>query len=88
MSDPVRNILGLNESDLHTDLERQLWALVKWQAERIEILERRVAELELALAKALKNSSTSSKPPSSDIVKPPKPPSSAPDGKRADNPAM
>lgn len=34
-------------------------------------LEARVAELESKLAKAQKNSSTSSKPPSSDIVKPP-----------------
>ncbi len=32
----------------------------------------RIAELELQLAKALKNSSNSSKSPSSDIVKPPK----------------
>jgi hypothetical protein len=31
----------------------------------------RIAELELQLAKALKNSSNSSKSPSSDIVKPP-----------------
>ena len=37
-------------------------------------LEARIAELEAQLAKARKNSSTSSKPPSSDIVKPPKPP--------------
>lgn len=38
----------------------------------IEKLTARIAELELALAKAKKDSSTSSKPPSSDIVKPPK----------------
>ena len=37
-------------------------------------LEARVAQLEAELAKAKKDSSTSSKPPSSDIVKPPKPP--------------
>lgn len=36
-------------------------------------LKEKIAELELKLAKALKNSSNSSKPPSSDIVKPPKP---------------
>ena len=37
-------------------------------------LEARVAQLEAELAKARKDSSTSSKPPSSDIVKPPKTP--------------
>ena len=36
----------------------------------VAALTKRVAELELALAKAKKDSSTSSKPPSSDIVKP------------------
>jgi transposase len=82
MADPVHNILGFDESDVQTDRERRLWALVKWQAERITALEKEVAELRVMLARALKNSSTSSKPPSSDIVKPPKPPSSAPDGKR------
>ena len=56
-------------------LERQLWAEVQRQAKEI-------AELRVLLAKALKNSSTSSKPPSSDIVKPPKPPSISPGGKR------
>ena len=43
-------------------------------------LEARVGQLEVALAKAKKDSSTSSKPPSSDIVKPPKPP--PPKGKK------
>lgn len=38
----------------------------------VEDLTKRIAELELQLAKALKNSSNSSKCPSSDIVKPPK----------------
>ena len=37
---------------------------------QIEQLTARIAELELALAKAKKDSSTSSKPPSSDIVTP------------------
>jgi transposase len=44
----------------------------------IVCLKQRITELEFQLANALKNSSTSSKPPSSDIVKPPKPP--APEG--------
>ncbi len=42
------------------------------QAKQIDDLMKRIAELELQLAKALKNSSNSSKSPSSDIVKPPK----------------
>jgi len=37
-------------------------------------LQERIAALEAKLAKAKKNSSNSSKPPSSDLVKPPKPP--------------
>ena len=41
------------------------------QRDAIENLLREVAELKLKLAKANKDSSTSSKPPSSDIVKPP-----------------
>jgi len=53
----------------------RLERLVAKQAAVIEKLEKlvpRVEELERALAKALKNSSNSSKPPSSDIVKKPK----------------
>jgi len=82
-------MLFLKESDLRTDLERQLWAVVQRQAdqiqgltERVAALEKENAELRVLLAKALKNSSTSSKPPSSDIVKPPKPPASTPGKKR------
>jgi transposase len=82
MNDGAPNMLGFDESDLQTDLGRQLWALVKWQAERLAALEKEVAELRVMLARALRNSSTSSKPPSSDIVKPPKPPSSGPGEKR------
>lgn len=48
----------------------ELRALVAQQAAQIERWTQRVAELELALAKATKDSSTSSKPPSSDITKP------------------
>lgn len=40
---------------------------------RCKDLEERVAALEAQLAKAMKNSGNSSKPPSSDLVKPPKP---------------
>ena len=43
-------------------------------------LRERIAALEVELAKAKKNSSNSSKPPSSDLVKPPKPP--RPDGQK------
>ena len=42
--------------------------------ERLAALEATVARLQEQLAAARKNSATSSKPPSSDIVKPPKPP--------------
>jgi transposase len=48
----------------------ELRTLVAKQAAQIERLTARIAELELELAKARKDSSTSSKPPSSDIVKP------------------
>lgn len=48
----------------------ELRALVTRQGAQIERQAKRIAELELALAKALKDSSTSSKPPSSDITKP------------------
>jgi transposase len=58
---------------------RRLQKTVDRQAARIAELEtviaqkdKRIAELEAALAKAKKNSSTSSKPPSTDIVKPPR----------------
>ena len=48
----------------------ELRALVARQAAQLEQQAKRIAELELALAKANKDSSTSSKPPSSDITKP------------------
>ncbi len=46
--------------------------IIARQAKQIADLIDRVSELELQLAKAMKNSSNSSKSPSSDIVKPPK----------------
>ncbi len=61
----------------NAELER----CVDQQAQRTQELERRICELEIALAKARKNSATSSKPPSSDIVKPPRP-RNAGNGKR------
>jgi len=57
------------------ELEHQL----RQRDERIAALERQVAQLAEQVAKLSKNSSNSSKPPSSDIVKPPKP--SKPKGK-------
>jgi transposase len=48
----------------------ELLALVRELQEQIAALQRRVAQLERELAAARKNSSNSSKPPSSDIVKP------------------
>ena len=50
------------------ELEKQL----KQRDERIAALEKQVAELTDKVAKLSKNSSNSSKPPSSDIVKPPR----------------
>jgi transposase len=52
---------------------RRLQALLDAQEARLKALEATVARLQAQLAAARKDSSTSSKPPSSDIVKPPKP---------------
>jgi len=51
----------------------ELIAIILRLEERVAGLEERNCELEAEIAKLRKNSSTSSKPPSSDIVKPPKP---------------
>lgn len=91
MMTPTGPILGsiLNRPEPQTDLERQLLEENEWlrkelvfRDERIAALEKRVSELEVLLAKALKNSFTSSKPPSSDIVKPRKPSGKASGGRR------
>ena len=50
------------------DLVEQLMDRVEALEERVQDLGQRNAELEAALAKSRKNSSTSSKPPSSDIA--------------------
>ena len=52
------------------------------QEKHLEQQVQRIGELERELAKARKNSSTSSKPPSSDIVKPPRPSPPGGNGKR------
>ncbi len=54
------------------DLDRWLWVETQNQSKRIAALEKEIVELRVLLAEALKNASTSSKSPSSDIVKPSK----------------
>src|SRR3954469_10494980 len=49
-------------------------AQLETQQAQLETLKTALAQLQAQLAAARKDSSTSSKPPSSDIVKPPKPP--------------
>lgn len=63
---------------LVTELTERLGALEA----RVQQLEQQNMKLEAALAKAGKDSSTSSKPPSSDITKPPKAPTAERSGKR------
>src|ERR1700747_1365130 len=58
---------------LQAQLETQQAQLETQQAQ-LETLRTALAQLQAQLAAARKDSSTSSKPPSSDIVKPPKPP--------------
>jgi len=58
-------------ADLHTLSKDELIGLVREQQQVIEQLNRRLAELEAEVARLKKDSSNSSKPPSSDIVKPP-----------------
>jgi len=52
---------------------KELLGIIARLEQRIAEQDKRIAELETELARFRKNSSTSSKPPSSDIVKPPKP---------------
>ena len=65
--------MGLSGTATIRTLTKQLdeaRALVNTQAEQIKTLAERITQLENELAKAKKDSSTSSKPPSSDIVNP------------------
>ena len=58
---------------LHQLSKAELIAIILRLEEQVARLEKRIAKFEKEVAKLRKNSSTSSKPPSSDIVKPPKP---------------
>jgi transposase len=55
-------------------VEQALEYVIKTLIEENQHLRQRIAHLERELAKARKNSTTLSKPPSSDLVKPPKRP--------------
>ncbi len=57
--------------DRREEVIEELRALIVQQAAQLEQQAARIAELELALAKARKNSATSSKPPSRDLTNPP-----------------
>lgn len=63
--------------------EHELEHVVKTLIEENQRLHQRIEQLERELATARKNSRTSSKPPSSDLVKPPKPPQKKPGTRRA-----
>jgi len=60
---------------------RQQAQTIRRQQARIAELEKQVAELSAQVARLSKDSSNSSKPPSSDIVKPPRPPGHAGNGR-------
>ena len=60
----------------------RLEAAVAQLREQLERALARITELEGEIARLKKNSTTSSKPPSSDIVKPPRPPATGKRGKR------
>lgn len=66
------SISSLSDSELERLSKPELIAIIRSQETRIAQLEAQVAELQGQVARLLKNSSTSSKPPSSDIVKPPR----------------
>lgn len=71
--------------DTNRDLEARILALEDLVARKAALIAqqaKRIAELEAELARYKRNSSNSSKPPSSDIVKPPKSPPAKGKGKR------
>lgn len=70
----ARELEQLSKAELIAILLRFERRLNELEAE-VAALRKRNAELEAEVARLRKNSSNSSKPPSSDIVKPPKPPS-------------
>ena len=70
----------------HSATKRELLGIIARLEKQVATLTKRVTELETELAKARKNSSTSSKPPSSDIVKPPKSPEDKEKRKRGGQP--
>ena len=74
--------------DAKGELIAELRALVERHAQQVERLTQRVAVLELELAKARKDSTTSSKPPSRDITKaqPRRPPGRPKKAKRGGQP--
>ena len=69
----MSSISSLTDSELEQLSKRELITIIRSQEARILALEAQVAELQEQVARLLKNSSTSSKPPSSDVVKPPRP---------------
>lgn len=66
----------------HTPTKRELLATIDRLEKRIVQQDKRIAELEAEVTRLRKNSSTSSKPPSSDIVKPPKVSPAGPSSKK------
>jgi len=62
--------------------EQDYQRIIQQQQARIAELEKKVQKLSAQVARLSKNSSNSSKPPSSDIVKPPKPPTKDGDKRR------
>ena len=59
---------------MNPSTEQDYQRIIQQQQARIAELEKKVQELSAQVARLSKNSSNSSKPPSSDIVKPPRPP--------------
>jgi len=62
-----------SEKELERLSKPALITILRAMAAKIAALEHQIAQLQERLARRSKDSSTSSKPPSSDIVKPPKP---------------